>query len=46
MQKIKLRSSIFIIKSDAQKQMSESAFGHGFHDLNYLKLEFSFIFLG
>jgi hypothetical protein len=38
MQKIKLKSSIFIIKSDAQKQMSESAFGHGFHDLNYFEV--------
>jgi hypothetical protein len=46
LQKIKLRSSIFIIKSDAQKQMSESAFGHGFHDLNYFEVGIFFHILG
>ena len=35
---IKLRSSILIIKNDAQKQMVESSFGHRFHDLSYFKL--------
>ena len=38
MQKIKLRSSILIIKCDAQKQMIESYFGHRFHDHNYFEV--------
>jgi hypothetical protein len=38
MYKIKLRSSIFIVKNDAQKQMSESGSGHRFHDLNYFEV--------
>jgi hypothetical protein len=33
------------IKSDAQKQMVESGFGHKFHDLNYLMLDFFFLSL-
>ena len=33
-EKVKLRSSILIIESDAQKQMFESGFGRRFHDLN------------
>ena len=35
MKKMKLGSSILIIKSDAQKQMIEFGFGRRFHDLNY-----------
>jgi hypothetical protein len=38
MLKIKLESSIFIIKNDAQKQMVEFGFGCRFHDLNYFKV--------
>ena len=43
--KIKLKSSIFIIKSDAKKQMVEFFFQCTFHDLNYLEVGFLFIFL-
>ena len=42
MWKIKLRSSIFIIKSDAQKQMLEFGFGYKFHDLNYFEIQIFF----
>ena len=35
---IKLRSSIFSIKSDAQKQMVECGFGCRFHDLDYFEV--------
>ena len=38
MQKMKLGYSIFIIKSDAQKQRIESSFGHKFHDHNYFEV--------
>ena len=34
MKKLKLISSILIIKSDVQKHMVESGFGNKFHDLN------------
>ena len=46
MHEIKLRSSTFIIKSDAQKQMVESAFGHRFHDFNYFEVRIFFHILG
>ena len=36
--KTKLRSSMLIIKSDAQKQMVESGFGRRFHDLNHFEV--------
>jgi hypothetical protein len=32
------KSSILIIKSDAQKQLAEFAFGRRFHDLNYFEV--------
>ena len=38
MQKIKLRSSLLIIKTDAQKQMAEFGFGRRLHDLNYFEV--------
>ena len=40
MQNIKMRSSNLIIKSDAQKQMVESSFGHKVHDFKYLEVGF------
>ena len=42
MLKTKLRSSILIIKSDAQKQMVESGFGCRFHDVKYFEVEIFF----
>ena len=42
MYEIKLRSSILIIKSGAQKQMIEFEFGRRFHDLNYFEVGFFF----
>ena len=41
MKNIKLRSSILIIKSDAQKQMIEFGFRRTFHDLNYFEVGIS-----
>ena len=42
MYKIKLRSSIFFFKSDAQKQMIESGIESRFHDLDYFEVGISF----
>ena len=42
--KIDLRSSILIIKSDAQRQMVESGFGRRCHDLSYFGIVFFSIF--
>jgi hypothetical protein len=44
MQNIKFRLLTLSIKSDAQKQMVESSFGHEF-DLKYLEVGFFFKFL-
>ena len=42
---MELRSSIFIINSDAQKQLIEFGFECRFHDLNYFEVGFFFMFL-
>ena len=36
----KMRSSKFITKSNAQKQMARFGFGCKFHDLNYFELDY------
>ena len=36
----KMRSSNFITKSNAQKQMARFGFGCKFHDLNYFELDY------
>ena len=41
---IDLKSSILIIKSDAQRQMVESGFGRRCHDLSYFGIVFFSIF--
>ena len=40
-----MRSSELVLKSDAQKVITKSGFGHKFHGLKYFEDEFHFMFL-